>query len=464
VDHDVIVVGAGPAGLFLAGELRLAGVDVAVLEQRPERGPHTKAMAVHARTVELLAMRGLAEPLLSDGVHLPVWHFGFLSTRIDFTGLDSPYPFVLSFPQNRTEAILEERAIGLGASVTRGERVTAVRQDNEGVRVRAASGVVRTAPWVVGADGASSAVRQSAGIEFPGIAPRFYSYLGDVIADDPPPPGFHVVNERGSMMVAPMPGGVYRIAGYDPARQDDDGREITLDELNGICVRVAGREFGIHDPRWLSRFDNTTRVAASYRRGRVLLAGDAAHMHFPAGGVGLNLGLQDAVNLGWKLAAVVQGRAKDDLLDTYDTERRPWGDDVARHTMAQTALITATTPEGLALRELVSGLVGEFPDVSGKIARRLSALDVAYPPADPAAHPLTGTRVAAADLRDARPVLLSPRPLPTAAITATRLGIRVATGPATMIVRPDGYVWWATDDDDPDGPASDALEALGVTF
>ncbi|MEU4236237.1 FAD-dependent oxidoreductase [Actinoplanes sp. NPDC026619] len=463
MDPEVIVVGAGPVGLFLACELRLAGVRVTVLEQRAEPGPHTKGMAVHARTVEQLAMRGLAEPLLTAGVRLPSWHFGFLQTRVDFTTLDSPFPFVLSFPQNRAEAILEEKATELGASVIRGERVTAVSQDTSGVRVETATGEHRAA-YVVGADGASSAVRQSAGIEFPGIEARFYSYLGDVRADSPPPPGFNVLNAHGSMMVAPMPGGVYRIAGYDPARQSDDGREITLDELRDICVRIAGRDFGIHDPQWLSRFGNTTRVAECYRQGRVLLAGDAAHMHFPAGGVGLNLGLQDAINLGWKLAAVVQGRAAEELLETYDTERRPWGDDVARHTMAQTALITATTPEGLALRALLSDLVADFPDVSGKLARRLSAIDVAYPPADPAAHPLTGARVAEADLPDARPLLLSPRPLPTASVTATRLGIRVATGPVTMIVRPDGYIWWATDDDDPDGPASAALEALGVSF
>ncbi|GAA2625897.1 FAD-dependent oxidoreductase [Paractinoplanes durhamensis] len=465
MDHEVIVVGGGPVGLFLACELRLAGVSVAVLEQRAERGPHTKAMAVHARTVEQLAMRGLAEPLLTAGVRLPSWHFGFLGTKVDFTGLDSPYPFVLSHPQNRTEALLEEHATELGATVTRGEQVTAVSQENDGVRVESATGTTREAKWVVGADGAGSAVRTSAGVAFPGIEPSFYSYLGDVLADSPPPPGFHVVNEHGAMMVAPMPGGVYRIAGYDPAHQEHDGRrEITLDELRGICERIAGRDFGIHDPLWLSRFDNTTRVAESYRQGRVLLAGDAAHMHFPAGGVGLNLGLQDAINLGWKLAAVIQGRAGEELLDSYDTERRPWGDDVARHTMAQTALITATGPEGLALRELLSGLLADFPAVSDRLARRLAAIDVSYPPADPGAHPLTGTRVAEADLPDARPVLLSPRPLPHASITATRLGIRVASGPATMIVRPDGYVWWATDDDDPDAAAGEALENLGVTF
>ncbi|GIF21580.1 2-polyprenyl-6-methoxyphenol hydroxylase-like FAD-dependent oxidoreductase [Actinoplanes tereljensis] len=460
MDHDVIVVGAGPVGLLLACELRLAGVGVAVLEQRAERGPHTKAMAVHARTVEQLAMRGLAEPLLTAGVRLPSWQFGFLGTRIDFTAIDSPYPFVLTFPQNRTEALLEEKAIELGATVTRGVEVTAVSQDDAGVRVNDL-----TAAWVVGADGANSAVRKAADIGFHGIEARFYSYLGDVQADDPPPPGFDVVNEHGAMMVAPMPGGVYRIAGYDPDHQEHDGRrEITLDELNDICRRIAGREFGIHDPKWLSRFGNTTKVAERYRAGRVLLAGDAAHMHFPAGGNGLNLGLQDALNLGWKLAAVVQGRAPDELLDSYDTERRPWGDDVARHTMAQTALITATTPEGLALRELLGDLIGEFPDVSLRLARRLSAIDVAYPPADPAAHPLTGTRVPEADLHDAKPLLLSPRPLPHASITATRLGVRVATGPTTMIVRPDGYVWWATDDDDPDGVAVTALDGLGVSF
>jgi hypothetical protein len=293
------------------------------------------------------------------------------------------------------------------------------------------------------------------------------------VADHPPAPGFNVVNERGAMMVAPMPGGVFRIAGYDPLRQQAGRGALTLDELRETASRIAGADFGLHDPKWMTQFDSATRVARTYRRGRVLLAGDAAHMHFPAGGVGLNLGLQDAMNLGWKLAAVVRGHAHDSLLDTYETERRPWAEDVARHTMAQTALITATTAEGLALRRLLTDLMTALPQMNQILARRLSAIDVSYPPADPTAHPLTGTRIASVpgDLPDGRPALLTDHPAlltdhpgpptdhpgpPTdrpgllTGRTEPGAGIRTVAGrvgdAAAAVVRPDGYVGWATDD------------------
>jgi 2-polyprenyl-6-methoxyphenol hydroxylase-like FAD-dependent oxidoreductase len=427
---DVIIVGAGPVGLFLAAELRLAGVEVTVLERRAERSPITKGVAMHARTLELLALRGIADPFLDRGVRVPGWHFGFLERRVDFTGLDSPYPFVLSFPQERTEAILEERALALGARIERGIQAVGLLPSDDSVRVQTATGVLE-ANWVVGADGAASAVRQAAGIGFPGTEPTFYSYLGDVVADNPPAPGFNVVNENGAMMVAPMPGGVHRIAGYDPRRQSAGRTPLTLDELSETAARISGRDLRLRDPKWMVQFDSATRVAATYRTGRVLLAGDAAHMHFPAGGVGLNLGLQDAMNLGWKLAAVIRGRAGTELLDTYEIERRPWAEDVARHTMAQTALITATTAEGLALRGLLSDLMGTLPEMNLILARRLSGIDVRYPSADPGAHPLTGARVATVEggLADGRAVVVA-EGVPGAA----------------AVVRPDGYVWSAADD------------------
>jgi 2-polyprenyl-6-methoxyphenol hydroxylase-like FAD-dependent oxidoreductase len=431
VNTEVIVVGAGPVGLMVAAELRLAGVDVVVLERLAEPAPHPKALGLHARTLEQLAMRGLAEPFLSGGVRVPAWHFGFLSEKVDLTRLDSPYPFLLAFPQHRTEAVLAERARELGARIVRGESVTGLTQTDEGVRVETGS---RTweAGWVVGADGAGSTVRKAAGIGFPGTDADTFAYLGDVRADAPPAPGYGVQNERGALIVAHLPGGLLRFTGFDPARQDPANRELTLDELEETVTRISGVDFGLHDPEWLTKFGNATRVAADYRHGRVLLAGDSAHMHFPAGGVGLNLGLQDAMNLGWKLAAVVQGRAADALLDTYSAERKPWGDDVAEHTLAQTALITATNPTGQALRALLSGLVRTLPDLSLLLARRLSAVDVHYPV--PGAHPLVGARVAEAPLADGRPLVQG-----------------------KTVIRPDGYVWWATDGDEtpPD---------LGVTF
>jgi 2-polyprenyl-6-methoxyphenol hydroxylase-like FAD-dependent oxidoreductase len=431
VNTEVIVVGAGPVGLLVAAELRLAGVDVVVLERLAEPNPHPKALGLHARTLEQLAMRGLAEPFLSGGVKVPAWHFGFLEQRLDLTRMDTPFPFMLAFPQHRTEALLAGRALELGARIVRGTAVTGLMQSGDRVRVDTDEQSWE-AGWVVGADGAGSTVRKAAGIGFPGTDADTFAYLGDVHADAPPAPGYGMQNERGALIVAHLPGGLLRFTGFDPLRQDPANRELTMEELGETVERISGVEFGLRDPEWLTRFGNATRVAADFRRGRVLLAGDSAHMHFPAGGVGLNLGLQDAMNLGWKLAAVVQGRAADTLLDTYSAERRPWAADVAEHTLAQTALITATNPTGQALRALLSGLVRTLPDLSLVLARRLSALDVHYPA--PGAHPLVGTRVADALLLEGKP-LVSGR----------------------TVIRPDGYVWWATDgEDNPPG--------LGVTF
>jgi 2-polyprenyl-6-methoxyphenol hydroxylase-like FAD-dependent oxidoreductase len=469
-EAEVVIAGGGPVGLFLACELRLAGVGVVVIERRAERGPVTKGFAMHARTMELLAMRGIADVFLDGGVRVPGWQFGFLENRVDFTTLDSPYPFVLSFPQDRTEAILEERARSVGALVVRDRLVTGFEQDDHGVRVRTTGGDWH-AQWLVGADGGASTVRQAAGIGFPGLDARFFAYAADVVADRPPPPGFNRVTEDGAMMVAPMPDGLVRIAGYDATDQKPGRREISMTDLEGIVARIAGTDFGVHDPKWLTRFGSTTRLADAYRKGRILLAGDAAHVHFPAGGVGLNLGLQDAMNLGWKLAAVVQGRAGEDLLETYGAERRPWGADVAQHTLAQTALITATTAEGLALRTLLSDLIVAVPEMSRALARRLAAVDVRYPAADPAAHPLTGARVPqlGGHLTDGRAVLVTPpgSPMPAA---AERFGVRLVEGPVpglevtAALVRPDGYLWWADDDAGPDQAAWAALERAGVRF
>jgi 2-polyprenyl-6-methoxyphenol hydroxylase-like FAD-dependent oxidoreductase len=291
VDADVVIVGAGPVGLLLAAELRLAGVGTVVLEREAEPSPHPKALGLHARTVEQLAMRGLAEPFLAGGVRVPAWHFGFLERRLDLGRLDSPYPFLLAFPQHRTEALLAERALALGSTIRRGDPVTGLQQDGGEVRVRTGDGGTWTAGWVVGADGAGSTVRRAAGIGFPGTDADTYAYLGDARADRPPAPGFGVQNERGALIVAPLPGGLLRFTGYDPADQAPDRRELTLDGLREAVGRISGADFGVRDPAWLTRFGNATRVAEAYRRGRVLLAGDAAHMHFPAGGVGLNLGL-----------------------------------------------------------------------------------------------------------------------------------------------------------------------------
>ncbi len=413
---DVVVVGAGPTGLWLAGELRLGGATVTVLEARRERDVNSKALTIHPRTIELLDCRGVVEPFLAEGIRIPNGHFGGLPDRMDFAVLDTPHPYTLALPQARTEELLEQRAAGLGATVRRGCQVTGLVEGG----VELSGGEVVTARYVVGCDGTRSTVRTAAGIDFPGTDATTWGWLGDVVLDDPPPRGFtSVTGIDGGLMVVPLPGGVHRIVGGDPAtnRPEWPG-ELTLDELRATVKTIAGTDFGLRDPRWLSRFGNATRQAATYRAGSVLLAGDAAHMHFPTGGVGMNVGIQDAHNLGWKLAAVATGRADETLLDSYHDERHPVGAALLAHTRAQTALMTAYTPEGQALRALLSGLIASVPDVSRELAERLSGLDVTYP---------TGRRVPDQRLPDGGTLF-----------TRLRAGRHVRTDAG--LVRPDGHL------------------------
>ncbi|GAA0481419.1 hypothetical protein Ade02nite_56770 [Paractinoplanes deccanensis] len=429
---DVIVVGAGPTGLWLSAELALAGLSVTVLERRAEPVTFSKAMGVHARTLEVLAMRGAQGPLLAAGRPVPDWHWGVLRSRLDLTALDTPYPFMLAVPQERTEAVLQEHALALGVRIERGREVTGLRQEDGEVLVEA--GETLSAAYVVGCDGGGSAVRKASGIGFPGTPARVVGFVADAVLDDPPPPGFSLVAPAGALLVAPAPGGLFRLGGYDP-RHQDVAAPFPADELRDFLVRATGRDFGLREAVWLSRFGNATRQADVYRSGRILVAGDAAHIHFPTGGVGLNTGVQDAMNLGWKLAAVLKDGAPRSLLDSYHDERHPVSAAVGADTMAQTALLTAITPEGAALRAAVEQLLAD-PAANRAMAERVSGLSVAYPPADPAAHPLTGRRAPASSfplLHQGRPVVL-------------REG-------ATMLVRPDGYVGWASDDPAAEPPA-----------
>ncbi|MBO0803745.1 MAG: FAD-dependent monooxygenase [Nocardiopsaceae bacterium] len=482
-DAEVVIAGAGPAGLWLAAELRLAGVPTIVLEQAPERGPYTRGLGVHARTLEVLAMRGAADTLVRQGRKMPRWHFGMLPSLVDFSVLDTPFPFVLAYPQPLLEDLLERRATELGTTVLRGYTVTGLSQDESSVRIEAAcpSGPrAFTASFAVGCDGAHSTVREAAGIGFPGTDSSLFGYLGDVTLDAPPEHGTVTIASRGgTLIIAPLPDGRFRVSGFDPKGQDP-GVTLTINRLRASVQRAAGRDFGLRDATWMSRFGNATRQAENYRSGRVLLAGDAAHIHMPAGGVGLNVAVQDAMNLGWKLAAVVQDRAADDLLDTYHAERHPVGADLLNNTLAQTALIAAFSAEGLALRDVLADLMNRTPDMSAHLAADMSGLAVSYPPADLAAHPLTGQRAPdqPADgtslfplLADGRAVLLDFRgTLDRAVKTARDLGIPTRTADAwpgqhdvgAAIIRPDGYVWWATEH--ADDTVTAALHALGARF
>ncbi|WP_307821785.1 FAD-dependent monooxygenase [Streptomyces coffeae] len=479
VDH-VVVVGAGPTGLLLATELRLAGVPVTVVERAAERSPHSKALTLHPRTLEVFALRGIAERFTAEGAPLPVAHYAGLPTRLDLSVLDTRFPYTLILPQLRTEQLLEERLRELGGEVRWSHRVLAVRQyaDGAGAEVEVAgpdgTGTLRAA-WVVGCDGAGSTVRSSAGIDFPGTPTTLTGFLGDVLLDAPPPaegaPSYD--NAHGGIMVVPLAAGYHRIVGSTRGTSAaPSSQPFTLEELRTAVREVAGTDFGMHTPRWLSRFGNAARQAARYREGRVLLAGDAAHMHMPFGGQGLNVGVQDAFNLGWKLASVCHGRAPAALLDTYHDERHPVGAALLENTRAQTVIGTAHTADTPALRSVLSGILADHPDVNRRLAGQISALDVAYP--DPGGALLVGERAPDVGLdgapepglypllADGRFVLLhlmgtaaGADSIATAAALAggedriRTVAARPTTvhrgwdGLATVLVRPDGHIAWA---------------------
>lgn len=480
-DADVIVVGAGPVGLWLAAELRRSGVEVLVLERLDAPSPHTKAMTILPRSLELFAMRGLAERVLGAGRPMPTSHFALMENRLDFTVLDTAFPFVLFLPQPRLESILRDHAGELGVTVAGGHTVTAVRQDDDAVAVECAtSDGPRTfrAPWVVGCDGPSSTVRKSAGIAFTGTGSTMCGGIGDVwLAEPPSAPALTVNRPGGALFVAPIGDGRHRIAVIDRSAMVRDADEpLTLEELRASVVRVAGTDFGMHDPGYLTTVGNAVLQAETYRRGRVLLAGDAAHIHVPLGGQGMNLGLGDAGNLGWRLAAVSRG-ASPDLLDGYVAERHPTGERVVADTRAQSALVLDGSPDGEALRSRFNDFLADHPSLNRELTERLSGLTVGYP-AGPRDHPLVGQRVPDLGLTDTGPMaagsvfellrrvqfvlfdLASGRIVDelgaAAAGVATVRGSGADTadregwaGTHAVLVRPDGYVGWAASADVP---------------
>ncbi|MBP2478334.1 2-polyprenyl-6-methoxyphenol hydroxylase-like FAD-dependent oxidoreductase [Crossiella equi] len=467
VDVDVVVAGAGPTGLALAGELALAGVRVLVLERRLQPHRESRALTLHPRSVELLDQRGLVEAARAAGPRVPSWHFAGLPTELDFTALDSRHAYTLFIPQARTEALLADWATGLGVTVRRGCSVVDLTQDEDGVTVwfehagRARTGV--RAAFAVGCDGGRGAVRTLAGIDFPGNAATFSAMLGDFAecADG----ALERAREHGVLAVA-LEGGTTRFVVMSPARMRVPASEpVTEEEFRQALVEVTGTDLGVRQPRWLSRFGNATRVAARYREGRVLLAGDAAHIHFPAGGQGLNVGLQDAVNLGWKLAAQVRGWAPAWLLDSYHRERHPVGLAIAENTRVQTLLLQLTLSEEFraeagVLRGFLDELLG-LPAVNELLAARVSALGVRYQGTGLAGARMPDVRLTAAGgeptrvaelLRDGRLLLLDRGGEATVPEWADRVrGVAVTAwedhpelaGISAVLVRPDGHVAWA---------------------
>jgi 2-polyprenyl-6-methoxyphenol hydroxylase-like FAD-dependent oxidoreductase len=473
--YDVAVVGGGPVGMWLAAELHRGGVRPVVLERRAERPRHSKALTIYPRTVEQFAMRGLVERWLAEGTPVPSSHFALLKNRLDFSFLETRYPYTLFLPQRRTEELLQDHLAELGVPFLRQHAVTGLRQDDTGVDLDvdtpAGPEVIRAA-YVAGCDGAGSLVRTMAGIDFAGTPETWRTILGDVeLADPPPAPALTLSQPGGSLYMVAIGGGRYRVAVIDHATlyHPADG-PVTCDELRASTLRVAGTDFGMRETpdAWLSRVGNVTRQAARYRSGRVLLAGDAAHVHYPAGGQGLNLGLQDATNLAWKLAAEIRGWAPAGLLDSYHAERYPVGLDVIDDSLAQCGLFANPSREGIALRDRFDAILGTSPALCRELAVRVSGLAVRYP----AAGPRAGQRVPDLGLRDApaatvfgllhpaKFVLLNPAgsvPAEPAGYDERLIVVHAElaaddpgwAGAGAMLIRPDGYIAWSSADETP---------------
>jgi 3-(3-hydroxy-phenyl)propionate hydroxylase len=476
-NHDVIIIGAGPTGLMLAAELALAGVDAAIVERKPTQARvGGRAGGLHVRTLELLDQRGIVDRFLAEGKTHPRVSF---HAALDISDFPTRHNYLLALPQEKTERLLAAWADELRVPVYRDRDVLAIAGDENGVDVATKQGARMRARWLVGCDGGRSTVRKLAGIGFPGWDASTSWIIAEVKMKEKPVLGFREDasgRHAMSMMEDGETVGVV-LAGRDPQAAG----EPTLDELAHGLTAVYGTDFGVHSPTWLSRFNDATRQADAYRKGRILLAGDAAHIHPPLGGQGLNLGMQDAVNLGWKLAQVVKGISPDTLLDTYQAERHPAAARVLRNTIAQgvlrrpddrTAVLGEFVAEMLALDEprkrfgaMIAGLDIRYDLGSGHplLGRRMPDLDIAT-----AAGP---TRVYAL-LHDARPLLLNlGRPGALASerrvkvVDASFDGvcelpvIGAVTMPAAVLIRPDGHVVWAGD-----GSAESLSEALGTWF
>ncbi|AHH93830.1 FAD-dependent monooxygenase [Kutzneria albida] len=392
---DVVVVGGGPTGMMLACELRLAGVRTVVLERLAEPSGQSRALGLHVRSVEVLAQRGLLDRFVESSPRRGLGgHFaGVFKLRYDL--LDTAHPFALGTPQATTERLLTERALELGAEIRRGSAVTGLSQDEQGVTVELADGQQLRASYVVGCDGGRSTVRGLLGVDFPGTPSQMDMVLADVELTESPGEAPFGIRPNGVLGCFHLGDGLYRVTVNAAEVAADRSVPPTLAEIKQRLREVAGTDFGAHSPRWISRFGNASRQARRYRVGRVLLAGDAAHIHLPAGGQGLNLGLQDAFNLGWKLAAQVNGWAPEGLLDTYHSERHPVGARVLENTRVQGQLMRSES-----LRDFLSELLDQ-EDTCRYLTGMISAVDIRYEVGE-GAHPLLGKRMRDVGLKSGR--------------------------------------------------------------
>src|SRR5688500_5466245 len=491
-EHSVLIAGAGPTGMMLAAELTLAGVDVAIVERRTSSElAGSRAGGLHARTIEVFDQRGIADRFLAEGRVAQVAGFGMI--RLDISDFPSRHPYGLGLWQNHIERILAEWVSELGVTIHRGREVRGFTQDDSGVDVALADGQSMRAQYLIGCDGGRSLIRKVAGIEFPGWDATTSNLIAEVEMTEVPELGVRR-DERGihgfSRVEYEIREGQVIFGDKGPIRvmltEAEVGRtdEPTLRDLSEALVEIYGTDYGVHSPIWISRFTDVTRQAATYRETRVLRAGDAAHVHYPVGGQGLNLGVQDAVNLGWKLAQVVKKTSAESLLDTYHAERHPVAARVLRNTLAQVAL-GRTDDRTKALFDSVTELLS-MEEPRKRFGAMMSGLDIRYDFGE--GHPLLGRRMPDLDivtadgalrvftlLHNARPVLLNFGEAGSIDITpwADRVlsidarydgawelpAIGAVSAPAAVLIRPDGYVAWVGE-----GTQTGLVEALTTWF
>ncbi len=463
-DHEVVIAGGGPTGLMLAAELALAGIDAVIVERRANQElDGSRSGGLHSRTIEVLDQRGIADRFLAEGQVHPF--VGYAGTFLDISDFPTRHNYILALWQSRIEPILADWVlVDLGVPILRSREVFGFAQDETGVDIHLADGASLRAEYLVGCDGGRSVVRKAAGIEFPGWDPTTSFMIAEVEMDEEPEIGMRPEGGGIGPVNREKGGGPYGVVLLE--KQIEHASEPTPEDLRKALVAAYGTDFGMHSPTWISRFTDMTRQAAIYRAGRVLLAGDAAHVHGPQGGQGLNTGVQDAVNLGWKLAQVVKGISPESLLDTYHAERHPVGARVLQNTMAQVALLRIDE-RSRALRSTVLALLA-MDEPRKRIAGMISGLDIHYDLGE--GHPLLGRRMPDLDLQtadgptcvytllhDARGVLLnldnpgfdiSPWAGRVRLVQARHDGhwelpvLGEIAAPRAVLIRPDGYVAW----------------------